>query len=242
MKKKREFLTETQISSEKPVAVKHIYSSDDKTVFNDKNLKFLRQILSQKGPLTIKRISEEFENWIIVDSRSKKKSQEKSVKTIYRYLKALKDEGMVEEAGKILYKEFQEDGSTKIVSETTFGTTAKFFLLLGETILFDETEDKEILRQRISVTRFVGNVLNNQFPGRKLNEERFERFLINMYEINNQEMIKNMESTTTENIEMAINENLGEPVRKYLLDFVMWLGLIIAKKDELYEEISKCYE
>ena len=209
-----------------PKPVKHVYVPRDDTTFRDPNLLFLRNILNKSGPLTMKEIIEEF--------KKDKEVEEKSDKTIYRYLKKLKELDMVVQVGKRIYVD-------DLKTETLFGVTAKFFLIGTYGTPFHENAEGELLERRKVLVEFVSEVLRHQYGGRKPNLACLEKILVDLVESSTEVLINNFENTSLEAIEKLIAAPPLENEGTYLMDFINWLGLVIAKKD-LHDEIDKCFK
>jgi hypothetical protein len=100
--------------------VKKIYDKDVASYFYDQDYGLLLRIL-RTGPKTIKEIEEAY----------RAEGNEKSDKTLYRYIKTLSEAGLAVEAGKRIYTD--EENRNKSVS--IYIRTAKVF--------FDATREKE---------------------------------------------------------------------------------------------------
>jgi Fe2+ or Zn2+ uptake regulation protein len=204
-----------------PKAMKHIPSVRNDTIFSDSNYLFLRQILNQKGPLTISNIQEEF-----LEDKN-----EKSIKTIYRYLGKLTYKGMVTKCGKRVYENNK--------SETLYGTTAKFFLIGVETNPFTDIEDKDMIKIRKTLVDFISNVLQNNFEGKEIDVQCFENKIIEWYTLANSELIKNFETASEEVINNVMTAEMTTDSGRFLMDVIFWIGLII-KNPTLLEDIRGC--
>ena len=204
-----------------PKAMKHIPTARNEIILADSNHLFLRRILNNKGPLTISNILEEF----------RKDKNEKSVKTIYRYLGKLIDKDIVTKCGKRVYENNK--------SETLYGITAKFFLIGVETNPFTDIEDEDMIKLRKILVDFICDVLQNNFEGKEIDVECFEKKLMEWYVISNSELIKNIETATEEAINKVMTTEMSPDSGKFLMDVVFWLGLII-KNPTLNEEIKGC--
>ncbi|MCK5304724.1 MAG: hypothetical protein KAJ72_05705 [Candidatus Heimdallarchaeota archaeon] len=204
-----------------PKTMKHIPTEKDDIILVDSNYLFLRRILTNKGPLTISNILDEF----------RKDKNGKSVKTIYRYLGKLIAKDIVTKCGKRVYENNK--------SETLFGITAKFFLVGVETNPFSVIDDEEMVKNRKILVDFICNVLQNNFEGKEIDVECFENKIMEWYVISNSELIKNIETATEEAINKVMTTEMSPDSGKFLMDVVFWLGLII-KNPTLNEEIKGC--
>ncbi|MCG3224156.1 MAG: hypothetical protein H7647_06795, partial [Candidatus Heimdallarchaeota archaeon] len=179
------------------------------------------RILNNKGPLTINNILDEY----------KEEKNEKSIKTIYRYLGKLTDKDMVTKCGKRVYENNKSD--------TLYGTTAKFFLVGVETNPFTDIEDKDMIKARKILVDFISNVLENNFEGKEIDVKCFEKKIMEWYAISNSELIKNIETASEEAINKVMTAEMTAESGRFLMDVIFWLGLII-KKPTLIEEIKGC--
>lgn len=109
----------------------------------------------RKGPMTVKEIEEEYNSIA---------SQQKSDKTIYRYLKTLQQANLVTAAG-------QRVVMGKTATETLFSRTAYAFYLRNEFQDFWYTAEGKL------VTTALGNALETLIPGKKMNVDKFQSFL-----------------------------------------------------------------
>lgn len=209
-----------------PKPIKHISTPRDGTTFRDQNLLFLRNILNKLGPLTVKDIIKEF--------KKSKEVEEKSDKTIYRYLLKLKDLKMVTQVGKRIYVD-------DLKTETLFGVTAKFFLIGTNNTPFHNSASGELLKRRKDLTEFIGEVLKHQYGGKTPNLKCLEEILVDLTEASTETLKSNFENTSLEAIEKLMNVPVDGEEGTYLMDFINWLGLVIAKKD-LHEDIGKCFK
>ena len=172
-----------------PKPIKHIDIPRDDTTFRDSNLLFLRNLLNRLGPLTIKDIVREF--------KEGKEVEEKSDKTIYRYIGKLKDLGMVTQVGKRIYVD-------DLKTETLFGVTAKFFLIGTHNTPFHKSATGVLLERRKGLVEFIGEVLKHQYGSKKPNLACLERIIVDLTESSTDILIRNFESLSLEAICEAI--------------------------------------
>ncbi len=213
----------------KPKPIKHIFTITEDNWFSDKNLLFLRNTLNQKGPMSVKDILTEF--------KESKEVDEKSDKTIYRYLGKLKDAGIVIQVGKRIFM----DEENNIRTETLFGVTAKFFLIGVENSPFHDLESTEAKKARGIITEFVGHVLSNQFKSKKSNTECLEEVLIELVTDSSKVLVENFETSSIEAIEKLIASDIGPSAGNYVMDFINWLGIVLSKRD-LYDKVADCFK
>ena len=213
-----------------PKPIKHIKIPRGYTTFRDKNLLFLRNILNKRGPLTVKEIVEEFKK----ESEINKEIKEKSDKTIYRYIGILKELEMVTQVGKRIYVD-------NLKTETLFGVTAKFFLIGTHNTPFHKDAPEELINRRKGLVEFIGEVLKNQYNGKKPDLNCLENILVDLTESSTEILINNFESLSLEAIErLLVEDTESEDEGTYLMDFIIWLGLVIARKN-LHDEVGKCF-
>ncbi|MHA1199758.1 MAG: hypothetical protein ACTSQF_10560 [Candidatus Heimdallarchaeaceae archaeon] len=209
-----------------PKPIKHIYLSREDTTFQDQNLLFLRNTLNKLGPLTVKDIIKEF--------KKSKDVEEKSDKTIYRYLGKLKELEMVIQVGKRIYVD-------DLKTETLFGVTAKFFLIGTYNTPFHKSASGEILERREALVEFIGEVLKHQYGGKSPNLKCLEEILIDLTETSTETLIANFEQTSLEAFEKVMEVPTSGDEGTYLMDFITWLGLVISRKD-LHDDLGKCFK
>ncbi len=209
-----------------PKPIKHVYIPRDDNSFRDQNLMFLRNVLNKQGPMTVKDIISEFKENKEVDA--------KSDKTIYRYLGKLKNLEMVTQVGKRIYID-------DLKTETLFGVTAKFFLIGTHNTPFHANATVELLERRRVLAEFIGEILKNQFGGKKPVLDCLEKIMVDLTETSTQVLIDNFESASLESIEKLMASTPPGDEGTYLMDFINWLGLVISRKD-LHDEIGKCFK
>ena len=205
-----------------------------KSIEVDENHELLRKILREKGPMTIKEIISSFKN----------EGKEKSEKSIYRYIKDLKDGGLITDVGKRVYR----DKEDKTKSETLFGSTAHFFLQGADekdrikNIIDPKRsieEKKEIQSIYQNSIKLIGLILKDNFPDHTFSEDCFLELIEEIEAKSNKLLIKNVEAAEEEalNLVRQINSN----ATRWSLTVMKWLSLII-NEPELNRKISKCFE
>ena len=106
------------VISIQPSIFKHITVDANDPTLRDDNVVFLRTLLRQKGPMTVRDIVEEY----------KADNNQKSDKTIYRYLGRLTEAGIVTKVGKRVFI----DEENNIRTETLYGNSAYLFLTAAD--------------------------------------------------------------------------------------------------------------
>lgn len=193
--------------------------------FRDDNIVFLRTILRQKGPMTVKDIVEEFKN-----NRNKK-----SDKTIYRYLSKLTDVGIVSKIGKRVFV----DENNNIRTEALYGNSAYLFLIGIEAHPFSEKAEESILEKREQIAKVIGLFLQKQLGAKKINEQCFKKFLVRRHTNAQKKLIEIIEAGDEE-IHSLVKE-LEYFDTGVILEVVSWLGSILDNPS-LVKELEKCFK
>jgi Fe2+ or Zn2+ uptake regulation protein len=190
--------------------------SDEKvgSLFENENLMQLLIIL-RKGPMTLDEIEEAF----------RKAGNEKSNKTIYRYLHTLEEAGLITQAGVRVIT----DENNKNTTKTLYNRTAKVF--------FDNVTEAlgEKVRRKIKI---ISILLRSVFEGKKCDEACLTKFL--------SKTVKEQRQF----IQLMVEEH-NEEVEKYIRDFdyyeaneilelVGWLAMM--KRKDLEDELAECYK
>jgi len=218
-------MTQQDVISIKPKIFKHIETNPFDSVFRDHNYNFLRSLLRQKGPMTVKDIMLEF----------KKDKNEKSDKTIYRYLTKFGDVGLTSKVGKRVIV----DDNNKIRTETLYGTSAYLFLIGVESHPFHEKTPSELINKREVIAKAIGYFLSFQLNGKKFSEEKFTKFLVKRHTEAQETLIKSIESGDEEIHEIIRNLEFYDT--SVILEVVSWLGSILSNP-KLYKNIVDCTE
>jgi len=217
-----------------PKPLKHIHLDRGGTVFLDKNLIFLRNILKKSGPMTLEDIQKEFTR----ESKINDEIKEKSDKSIYRYIGNLKKHGMVTQVGKRLKYQGEQKG---LKAETLYGVTAKFFLIGTHNTPFHRNASGKLLKRRRDLTEFIGEVLKHQYEGKQPDLNCLEEIVVDLVESSTKVLVQNFEHISLDSVEkLDIGEVEGDE-GDYLMDLITWLGLVIARKD-LHNEVGKCFK
>lgn len=142
--------------------------TDDKTIklFKDKNLSYVIKFMrTHKSPMTVRDLEESF----------KKIDEEKSDKTIYRYLKKLEDAGLVVQAGKRVFTSNEK----KIKTQTLYMRTAKIFFPIvelkdKEELSEEEQQQEEKMIEAIGIS--IGKHMNTKLKSTDCLKEYLEKF------------------------------------------------------------------
>lgn len=192
---------------------------DDKTakVIRDENLFPVLKYL-QKGPMTIMDLVTFF----------KKSGEEKSDKTIYRYLHTLIKAKLVAKAGKRIISITEDE----LKSETLYMRTAKAFI-------FPESlkHDLEFYEQGFCpVFDAARLLLKPVLDGKTLDGDCFQKFLFKIDQDRDDllvELFKNIEDSSIR----EINELKWREL-EYCLNYTSWAAL--AAKIDMKKELAKC--
>ncbi|MEA2071488.1 MAG: hypothetical protein U9O98_09385 [Asgard group archaeon] len=180
--------------------------------FQDENYMDLLVFL-RKGPMTIDEIEDAY----------RLAGNEKSIKTIYRYLRTLEEAGLVVQAGKriVTYENRNK-------SYTIYTRTAKVFLDNVSEIL-----DKQMNRK----IKFINILLKDLYDGQVVSEECLRDFLIKI-QTKMRNNIKKLFENHSEEASKQI-EDLDYHEINDLLNLVGWL--VISHKTDIKDEIAKCF-
>ncbi|MHA1531216.1 MAG: hypothetical protein ACTSR6_04370 [Candidatus Heimdallarchaeota archaeon] len=192
---------------------------DEKTtkVIQDENLFPVLKYL-QKGPMTIMDLVSIF----------KKSGEEKSDKTIYRYLHTLIKAKLVAKAGKRIISITEDE----LKSETLYMRTAKAFIF-PEALKHDPNISEKGFCPVFDAVRFL---LKPVFDGKTLDSDCFQKFLFKIDQNRDDllvELFTNIEDSTIR----EINE-LNWRELEYCLNYTSWAAL--AAKVDFKKELAKC--
>jgi len=192
---------------------------DEKTtkVIQDENLFPVLKYL-QKGPMTIMDLVSIF----------KKSGEEKSDKTIYRYLHTLIKAKLVAKAGKRIISITEDE----LKSETLYMRTAKAFIF-PEALKHDPNISEKGFCPVFDAARFL---LKPVTGGKTLDSDCFQKLLFKIDQERDDllvELFKNIEDSTIR----EINE-LNWRELEYCLNYTSWAAL--AAKVDLKKELAKC--
>ncbi len=188
-------------------------------VLDDNNHRFLLHFLV-KQPLTVEEIKIEFQ----------KSGNDKSDKTIYRYLKKLKKAGLVIEAGKRIFS----DSNNQIKTQTLFARVAKIIFTPHSKI----DSKPELKETALKITSMLLKERLNLKEDADLS--CIQKQVDNIAKVKNELIADHFQSS--ENPELM---NLIQTMDIYelypILDTVSWI-LLLNENPEAVEEIIKCFE
>jgi len=200
----------------KPEKLVFIKDEKNNKLFEDENLYHVLKFL-RKGPMTIQDLSDAF----------KENNDEKSDKTIYRYLHKLIQAKLVAKAGKRITTVNEND----LTSETLYIRTATAFILKIPLAKKEKQEFHSPIFDAIYLLfkkKYGKNGNQKEFKKffDKIDNER-DQYIIDLYEKADKETMKALESLEGKNILFA-------------LEYASWLAILI--KYDLKEEFEKIYK
>ncbi len=218
-------MTYQDVISIKPSIFKHVSIEVNDPSFRDDNIVFLRTLLRQKGPMTVRDIVEEYTN----------NDNKKSDKTIYRYLSKLNDVGIVAKVGKRVFI----DKENNIRTEMLYGNSAYLFLTGVNVHPFNETAEGDILEKRDSIAKVIGLFLKKLIGAKKINEKCLEKILVRRHTNAQTTLIKTIEAGDEEIYRMV--KELEYYDTGVILEVLSWLGSILSEPN-LVKELEKCFK
>jgi len=213
------------VISIQPSIFKHITVDSNDPTLRDDNVVFLRTVLRQKGPMTVRDIVEEY----------KEENNQKSDKTIYRYLSKLTEAGIVTKVGKRVFI----DEENNIRTETLYGNSAYLYLTASEIHPYSENAEGAVLLKREPITKVIGLFLKKKLGARRFDEECLKEILVKRHTNAQEYLVKTVESGDEEIY------NLVKELEFYdtgvILEVVAWLGSIMSEPN-IVKEIEKCFK
>ena len=209
-------MTSQDVITYKPEKLVFIKDEKKNKLFEDENLHYVLKFL-RKGPMTILDLSDAFKH---IDD-------EKSDKSIYRYLHKLIQAKLVAKAGKRITTKNESD----LTSETLYMRTAYAFILKIPLA----RKEKEEFHSPIFDSMFL--LLKQKFGDKKAGQKDFKEFfdkvdnerdqyIIDLYEQADKETLKALESLEGKNILFA-------------LEYASWLAILM--KYNFKDELEKIY-
>ena len=195
---------------------------DKNKIFEDKNLFLVLDSLRENNkPMTVEDLEVSF----------KKSGEEKSKKSIYRYLKKLEDENLVVQAGKRVYPL-----KNKLKTQTLYMRTARIFFPVGKSsydCILENTEQKD------KMIELIGLLLSKKI-GKKMNSNQcLKEHILEIRKLQNDLTIKLIDDTDDEIADKL--KMLDWKHTQHLLDNIGLLALFCEEK-EWYKELSTCFE
>ncbi len=191
-------------------------------IFVDKNLFLVLDFLrANNQPMTVEDLEENF----------KKIGNEKSNKSIYRYLKKLEDEELVIQAGKRVYPY-----KNKLKTQTLYMRTAKIFFPVAKPK--DQCFDT-VTEQKDKMIEAIGLILGKQLKGSLKSNQCLKDFISKIYDIQNKLAIRYIDEA---------DEEIAEKIRPLDWDhtqvFLDSIGLLALFSDDndWFKELKSCFE
>jgi predicted transcriptional regulator len=218
-------MTYQDVISIEPSIFKHITVDANDPTLRDDNVVFLRTLLRQKGPMTVRDIVTEYEA----------ENNKKSDKTIYRYLGKLVDADIVAKVGKRVF--IDEDNNIR--TETLYGNSAYLFLTATDIHPFSEDAEGAVLLKRDPITEVIGLLLKKRLGARKIDEECLKKILVKRHSNAQKYLIETIESGD-EDIYNLVKE-LEYYDTGVILEVVAWIGSIMSNPN-IVKDIEKCFK
>ena len=207
-------MTSQEIITYTPKIFQLISSREATEAFSDSNIRQLMQFL--RTPSTVEDLENAF----------RKVKNEKSDKTIYRYLNKVVKAGLVVPAG----KRISVDGNGQIKTQTIYARVAKVFSVS----LPQEEAQKTVMNKALSIILSEGAGL----PSKDISHKKIDHFVDGLI-LSKWELLENI-------LEKTDNEELGEildglPVGQMLnlVEIASWI-LLLGEDLNLVDEIKKC--
>ena len=204
--------------------MKEIMDDEIIKLFKDKNLSSVLGFLrTHKDPMTMRELEESF----------RKIGEEKSNKTIYRYLKKLEEASLVVQAGKRVFT----TNKKKLKTQTLYTRAAKIFFPIvkaeeSETISEEERHQKEKMIKAIGIS--IGNHMNTQLKSIDCLKRFLKKF---KYEGSS------LPRKILQNAKDEITDLLMDLDWKYIESTVDTISLlaILHEKTEWQKELANCF-
>jgi Fe2+ or Zn2+ uptake regulation protein len=195
--------------------------TDEGTIqlFKDKNLSRVIEFLrTHKGAMTVPELEASF----------KKIDEEKSDKTIYRYLKKLEDAGLVIQAGKRVFA-----SETKVKTQTLYMRSAKVFYIVKPEDEEETCPEEKKMIEALGIS--IGKKMNLRLKSVECLEKFLKRFKA-QYSSYPREIIKNAEDEI-----IHLLEDLDFEYSKSLIEMISLLALL-DDRIEWQQELIKCFD
>lgn len=209
-------ITGRRIITFEPNFFKFISTDVEYKLLQDKNHYPIIRILS-KGPLTVRELQTEYE---------KLTGNEKSDKTIYRYIKNLVDVGLLTNCGQLFIP-------GKTATENLFSRTAHFFYMRSFKDKIIDSEHGE------KIIETIGKMLLQLFPGKKkYSSECIKSLILKLSKSNEIHLENSIESKEDQLISDLSNFNLDE------IEFIFKQVILISSlfsSSEIINSINQCF-
>ncbi len=197
-----------------PELVKTILNPDQIQILRNPRYLNLLKILYQKGPLTIKDLTEEYTKLVEIAKASSKT-------TIYRFITLLKLNNIVQEAGKRVVE-------GKVHNKTLYSLTANYFIVDegGK-----ENRGKMIFKELI-------NLLNLIYPNKKIDEQALSKWHKQLIESIEEDKKRLISSENTDILEIL---SIWTPYSfNDIIAFLGWESFLL-KDAGAQEKFLKCF-
>jgi DNA-binding transcriptional ArsR family regulator len=198
--------------------MKEISDDNAKKAFLDPNLSQILLILRDSNkPMTVDELEESF----------KAIDQEKSSKTIYRYLKKLEDAELVVQAGKRVFSRDMK----KIRTKTLYMRAAKLF--------FPIKTSYEVKRQKKEIVDVIGELIGKASTRKLKSPEKLNDFIADLF-IRESELVRKILKNTDEKQANAI-ANWDIKQRQSAIAII---GRLVLYQDEIdwNKKFEECFE
>jgi predicted DNA-binding transcriptional regulator YafY len=198
--------------------MKEISDDNAKKAFLDPNLSQILLILRDSNkPMTVDELEESF----------KAIDQEKSSKTIYRYLKKLEDAELVVQAGKRVFSRDMK----KIRTKTLYMRAAKLF--------FPIKTPYEVKRQKKEIVDVIGELIGKASTRKLKSPEKLNDFIADLF-IRESELVRKILKNTDEKQANAI-ANWDIKQRQSAIAII---GRLVLYQDEIdwNKKFEECFE
>ena len=188
-------------------------------VLEDDNHRYLLHFLFE-GPLTVEELKIAFRN----------SGNEKSDKTIYRYLNKLKKAGLVIEAGKRIYT----DKENQIKTQTLFSRIAKVIFTPFNKV----DRDPELKRKALEITSLMLKERLQLKNNANLNclQEKIDTLVISKHKA----IADYFKETENEDVlELVQTMDIAELYP--ILDIASWI-LLFSEKPEMVKQLTECFK
>ncbi|MHA1155804.1 MAG: winged helix-turn-helix domain-containing protein [Candidatus Heimdallarchaeota archaeon] len=212
-------MTHQDIITNEQQLVKVLSELSVENVLDDNNHRFLLHFLV-KQPLTVDEIKIEF----------KKSGNDKSDKTIYRYLKKLKRAGLVIEAGKRIFT----DNKNQIKTQTLFARVAKIiFTPQGKT-----DSNPKLKQTSLKITSMLLKDRLNLRSDADL--DCIQKQVDNITKVKNELISDHFQSSKNSEL-MGLIQTMDIYELYPILDTVSWI-LLLNENPDAVKEIIKCFK
>ena len=204
-----------------PERIKIIRDKDViKTLYDPNHGPIIRAL--RKGPMTVRELEEAYKQ----EAKTKEDLEAKTDKTIYRYLKELKDASLVVEAGKRV-----KIGKT--ATESLFSRTAEAFIVHAIDEKHWDCDEGKVL------CKTVGLMLAKSMGEKTLDENCLQQFMINLDKEVNTQMVSVLEGADETLLDLFASIDWKH--KDKVLSLFGTLSAVIHKP-KLIEELKSCYK